>query len=174
MPVFRWGQAWDPFRDLEREMDRLLASMSQTFQGMRASQQYPAVNVYELPDEFRLTAELPGVKSDELEITVASGMLTLKGNRTAPPGIRDEQYRRQERPRGVWQRSIPLPDRIEEEGLSAEFHHGLLTIRLPKTAAIPARQIRVVDASVPAAEASPANGVVDGLALPQPPSDVAN
>lgn len=145
MAVFRWGQTWDPIRDLEREVDRLLASVSLSFQGIRVGRQYPPVNVYEVDDELLLTAELPGTRPEDLEVLVADGVLTLKGKRTGAEGITDDHYRRQERPRGDWQRSLTLPALIHEDKLSAEFTNGVLRVRLPKAPATVPRQIRVAD-----------------------------
>jgi HSP20 family protein len=145
MPVFRWGQAWDPFHDLEREVDRLLASVSISFSGLRFGREYPAVNVYEVTDGLLLTAELPGTRPEDLEVFVTDGVLTLKGKRTGPDGVPDDRYRRQERLRGVWQRSLTLPERIQEDQMSAEFTNGILKVRLPKAPATIARQIPVSD-----------------------------
>jgi HSP20 family protein len=145
MPVFHWGQAWDPFRDLEREVDQLLASVSLSFSGIRFGREYPPVNVYELDGQLLLTAELPGTRPEDLEVLVADGVLTLKGRRTGADGVPDERYRRQERPRGAWQRSLQLPDRIVEEGMKAELTNGVLKVTLPKAAAVTPRQIPVTD-----------------------------
>jgi HSP20 family protein len=145
MPVFRWGQPWDPFRDLEREVDRLLASVNLGFQGVRVGRQFPAVNLYEADGSLILTAELPGVRPEDLEVLVADGVLTLRGKRGGPEGVPDERYRRQERLRGTWQRSLQLPERVLEDELSAEFTNGLLRIRLPRAPVSQPRQIRVVD-----------------------------
>lgn len=156
MAIFRWGQqTWDPFRDLEREVDRLLASVSLSFQGLRVGRQYPPINVYELDHELLLVAELAGAKPDALEVTVADGVLNLKGRHNGPEGVSDDKYRRQERPRGVWQRSLPLPDRIVEEQMSAEFTNGVLKIRLPRAAATQARQIQVLDGNTIETSAPP-------------------
>jgi len=145
MAVFRWGHAWDPFRDLEREVDQLLASVSLSFAGIRFGREYPPVNVYELENELLLTAELPGTRPDDLEVLVADGVLTLKGRRTGADGVPDERYRRQERPRGVWQRSLRLPERIHEDQMKAEFTNGVLKVTLPKAPAVTPRQIPVSD-----------------------------
>jgi len=145
MPVFHWGQAWDPFRDLEREVDQLLASVSLSFSGIRFGREYPPVNVYELDDQLLLTAELPGTRLEDLEVLVADGVLTLKGRRSGPDGVSDDRFRRQERPRGAWQRSLQLPERIVEEGMRAEFTNGILKVTLPKAPAITPRQIPVSD-----------------------------
>ncbi len=79
MALFRWGHSWDAFHDLEREVDRLLQSVNLSFQGLRFGRQYPPVNLYELPAEYLITAELPGVKSEELELTIANGVLSMTG-----------------------------------------------------------------------------------------------
>ncbi|MDP1796517.1 MAG: Hsp20/alpha crystallin family protein, partial [Planctomycetaceae bacterium] len=142
MAIFRWGHRWDPLQDLEREVDRLLSTVL-TFQGVRFGRQYPPVNVIQLDSEYVLTAELPGIRPEELELTVANGVLTIKGERVGPEGIADERFRRQERPRGAWRRSISLPDSIEEEKMSAEFVNGVLKVHLPRTPVVRPRQIKV-------------------------------
>lgn len=143
MAVFRWGHAWDPFHDLEREVDRLLAGVSLSFQGLRFGRQYPAVNVYDLESELLITAEIPGVKAEDLELTVANGVLTMRGKRHGPEAVPDERYRRQERPRGVWQRSLSLPERIQDEQMTADFQNGILKIHLPKAPTTQPRQIPI-------------------------------
>lgn len=143
MPVFRWGHTWDAFRDLEREVDRLLQGVNLTFQGVRLGRQYPLLNLYELENEFLLTAEIPGTDSDSLDLTVAGGVLTIKGERPAPTNIPEDRFRRRERFRGGWQRSISLPERVEEERLTANYTHGVLTVHLPKAEELKPRQIPV-------------------------------
>ena len=145
MPVFRWGQEWSAVRDLEREVDRLLRSMNLTFHGFRLGRQFPAVNVYELEDEFLLTAEIPGMKADDLELTIAGGILTIRGRRFDPEDIPEERFRRNERFRGSWQRQISIPERVNEDALRAEFTNGVLRVHLPKADEIKARQIPVVE-----------------------------
>ena len=72
MPVFRWGHPWIEFQDLEREVDRLLQSVNITFNTLRFGRQYPPLNLYEVDDKYLITAELPGVKPDDLELTIAN------------------------------------------------------------------------------------------------------
>ncbi len=143
MPVFRWGQSWDPFRDLEREVDRLLQSVNLTFQGVRAGRQYPAINVHETPDAFILTAELPATAPEDLELTIANGVLTLSGHRHDEAAVSEDRYRRQERPRGTWQRTLPVPERVQENNLTADFNNGVLLVHLPKAPQLEPRQIPV-------------------------------
>jgi HSP20 family protein len=145
MPIFRWGHSWNTLRDLEREVDRLLQGVTLAFPGVRLGQPYPAMNLYERENEFLMTAELPGVKSEDLELTIAGGMLTIKGSRNDSPAIPDDRFRRSERFRGSWQRTIPIPDRVQHEALTAEFNNGILKIHLPKAEEVSPRQIPVVE-----------------------------
>jgi HSP20 family protein len=146
MAVFRWGQSWDgALGDLEREVDRLLRGVNLSLQGVRLGRHYPALNLYELPGEFLLTAELPGTRSEDLELTVAGGILTLKGKRNDLADVPEHRFRRTERFHGAWQRSVTIPDRVRDEDMTAEFNHGVLTIHLPKAEQTRTRQIPVVE-----------------------------
>jgi HSP20 family protein len=147
MPVFRWGHSWDAFQDLEREVDRLLNSVNFAFSGIRIGNQFPAVNLYELKNEYLLTSELPGTKAEDLEITISNGLLNIKGRRTEPNGVPEDRYRRQERFHGSWQRTLSIPDRVREEALTADFVDGILRIRLPKGEQEQARRIAVAEGS---------------------------
>jgi HSP20 family protein len=142
MPVFRWRESWEPLRDLERQVDRLLESLPFPFPAIRFERQYPPVNLYELETEYLLTAELPGTSAENLDLTV-------KGKRPAPAGVADEQFRRHERVWGSWERSLNVPERVQEDNVSAEFADGILTIHLPKAPETKARQIQVVQGNNP-------------------------
>ena len=143
MAVFRLGQSWDPLRDLEREVDRLLQSVNLTFHGVRSGRKYPAVNLHESADEYILTAELPATVPEELELTISNGLLTMSGQRRDEEEIPAERFRRQERPQGTWKRSLPVPERIREDQLTADFHNGVLVVRLPKAPQEEPRQIEI-------------------------------
>jgi HSP20 family protein len=143
MPIFRWGQSWDPFQDLEREMDRLLQGVSLSLHGVRFSRRFPQINLLELPDCYLVTAEIPGVDLSQLEVATASGVLTIRGVRPAPEEARDDAFRRQERFQGPWQRSVQLPDRVDEDRMKADYSAGVLRVTLPKAPSSTPRQIRV-------------------------------
>ena len=147
MAVFRWGQSWDPFRDLEREMDRLLQGVSLSLNGVRFGRRFPQMNLIELEDCYQVTAEVPGVDPDELDISTSSGVLTLRGVRKPPEEAREESFRRQERFQGAWQRSIQLPDRVNEDKMKAEYSAGVLRVTLPKAPSTAPRKIRVSEES---------------------------
>lgn len=146
MAVFRWGHHLEAIGDLEREVERLLRGVSQTFQGLRFGRQYPAVNLYELPGEFLLTAELPGVRPEDLDLSVSGGVLTIRGSRKEAEMAQEHCYRRQERLQGSWQRSMSVPERVLEDEVRAELSNGILKIHLPKAPEEVPRQIPIVGA----------------------------
>lgn len=143
MPTFHWGQAFEAFRDLEREVDFLLQQVGRSFEGVRFGRPYPPINIYDLDGEYLVTAELPGTRADDFELTVADGTLTIRGRRTAEDGIPEERYRRSERPRHEWERSLTLPERVVEDSIRAELKHGVLRLHVPKAPSTQPRQIRV-------------------------------
>ena len=93
MPVFRWGQAWDAFQDLEREVDRLLQGVNLTLHA-RSTRRFPLINLLDEGERYLLTAEIPGVELSDLDLTAANGVLTIKGVRKAPPEAREDSFRR--------------------------------------------------------------------------------
>jgi HSP20 family protein len=142
MATFHWGHAFEAFRDLEREVDFLLQQVGHSFEGVRFGRPYPPINIYDLEGEYLLTAELPGTRSDDFELTVAGGTLTIRGRRAAED-VPDERYRRSERPRNAWERTLTLPERVVEEEIRAELKNGILKLHVPKAASTQPRQIRV-------------------------------
>lgn len=147
MAVFRWRQNWEPFRDLERQVDQLLESIRLPLPTIRLDRHFPPVNLYECDNEFLLTAELPGLQPEHLEVTVNGGVLTLRGERRGPDSVPDERFRRHERMWGNWQRSLSIPERVQEDKVSAELTDGELKIHLPKVEETKSRQIPVVSSS---------------------------
>jgi HSP20 family protein len=143
MAVFRWGHAFDAFRDLEREVDRLMRSL--TLEGFRLGRPFPAVNIFELKDEILLTAEVPGVSASDLELSVANGVLTIAGSRGTAQSIPEERYRRSERPVGRWERTFTLPEKVRDDEMYAELNHGVLKLHLPKAPSEEPRRIRVTE-----------------------------
>lgn len=148
MPIFRWGSAIDAFRDLEREMDRWVRSVDSAFEGLRLGRPFPSLNLYEQDDEFLITAEIPGCEAQDLDVSVANSVLTVKGRRS-PGNIPEDKFRRSERPHGPWERSLPLPERVDDENIRAELKNGLLKLRLPKLPTTEPRQIQVFSDNPP-------------------------
>jgi HSP20 family protein len=104
---------------------------------------FPLVNVLEDTDNLFVTAELPGLAADQLDISVKGDTLTLKGAKVADQLEEGVNYHRREREAGSFSRSIALPIKIKAEDVSAVFKNGVLTITLPKAAEARAHQITV-------------------------------
>lgn len=145
MAIFRWGENWSPLKDLEREVENLLQSVNFSFQTTPFAHRFPALNLYERETEFVLTAEVPGTSSEDLELTVANGVLTIRGTRTDADDVPEDRFRRRERFHGPWERSMRLPDRVAEEEMAAELNNGVLRVRFPKLSAGETRKIPVAD-----------------------------
>ena len=137
-----WQRRWDPFRDFQREVGRLFESL-EPLQTLRVARQYPAVNLYDAGDHYVLTAPVPGMAPEDLDLSITGETLTLRGERKRPEGVSDESFRRQERPFGRWTRTITLPDRVEGGQVSAAYTQGVLTVSIPKAESARPRQISV-------------------------------
>ena len=131
----------DPFRELQREMGRLLDALP-ALQAWRVGHPFPAMNLLETADRYILTAELPGLTSADVELSVAGQSLTIRGERTGP-AVRDEAYRRKERGTGQWSRTYSFPNRVDVGRISALMARGVLVVELPKAEEVPVRRITV-------------------------------
>ena len=142
MSRVQWQERWDPFRELQREMGRLLEGID-PFQPLRNARQYPPINVYDVGEGYILSAQLPGVVPEDVELSITGETLTIRGERKRPEGVKDDSYRRQERPTGRWSRTITLPDRVESAQVTASFSNGILSVNLPKAESAKPRHITV-------------------------------
>ncbi len=116
-PVLRWPRLLGPERWLPA---REIISM-------------PAVDVYDEKNEIVVKADLPGITSDELDVTVSESRLTIKGEKKKEQEVKEEDYHRLERSYGAFARTIELPVPVKVDEVKATFKHGVLEVRLPKT-----------------------------------------
>jgi len=137
---------WDPLRDFQREVGRLLESF-EPLQTLRIQRPFPAINLYDARDHYVLTAELPGMNPGDLDLSVTGETLTLRGERKRPEGVLDESFRRQERPFGRWSRNVTLPERIDGSKVAATFANGIPNVTLPKAEEAKPRHIAVTATS---------------------------
>ncbi len=93
-------------------------------------------------DEYIVEAFLPGVSAEDLDIQIESNIVTLKGE-ISIERKEDDRYLLQERPSGMFQRSIELPDDVEADKVEAELKNGVLTLRLPKSELAKPRKIKI-------------------------------
>lgn len=144
MNLWTWRPGWDSLSELQRQVDRLFDfTVDAGRQLMQTFRQFPAFNLYETPNEYLFAAPLPGVKAEDLDITVAGNTLTLKGERKRPESVPDESYRRQERWIGKWTRTIQAPDNADVSQVEASLDNGVLALHLPKVPESRPRQVPV-------------------------------
>jgi HSP20 family protein len=144
MNLWTFRPGWNPFTELERQMNRLFDFTQDV--GRQVSQTWrphPAFNFYEAANEYYLVAPLPGVKPEDLDINVVGNSLNLKGERRRHGSVPDEFYRRQERWLGKWSRNFQLPDKADPNQLSAALDNGLLVIKVQKLPETQPRQVPV-------------------------------
>jgi HSP20 family protein len=140
-----WGEdSWSTFDELRRGMDDLLHRVLPAGGAVPAARAgaYPALNLYETPDGYVLTAELPGVAGDAIDVSVEGDRVTLRGERRSERPTEASIHRR-ERPTGEFRRALQLPVPIDADKVEATYRSGVLTLRLPKAAEHRPRQIRV-------------------------------
>jgi HSP20 family protein len=145
MSDLKWQGRWDPFQELQREMGRLFESLD-PMQSKRQIYRYPPLNIYDAADRYILSVQLPGMAPSDIELTITGETLTLRGERKRAEGVKEDGYRRQERPMGRWSRTITLPDRVESTQVGASFADGILTVTFPKAEGSQPRQITVTAA----------------------------
>jgi HSP20 family protein len=145
MAQFWFSDPWsaDPrgsFDQLRRSMEDLFDSWGT--RGVRRAGVYPPVNLYETADGWVLTADLPGLRSDEIAVSIEGDRITLRGERRLEPP-QDASPHRLERPSGSFQRTLQLPSEVDASKIEAVHRHGVLMLRIPKSAAQQPRRIAV-------------------------------
>jgi len=103
----------------------------------------PAVDIREDEKAYVLTADLPGVKPEDIDVTMEKGILTIRGNRDEAKEDEDRGYKRYERVRGSFMRRFALPDTANGDDIEAKTEHGVLHVTIPKHAEPQPRRITV-------------------------------
>lgn len=125
--IRRFSDAMPEMLQLQREMNRLFSNV-----GQKAPQDYPAVNIWEKNGSAVVTAELPGIDPEKLDISVSGDILTLSGTAQSVNFTGSETYLRQERGIGSFKRSIQLPFSVNAQEVEARYERGILMIALPR------------------------------------------
>ncbi len=103
----------------------------------------PSINVYEENDRIVMEAELPGMKKDQIEVSVQDHMLTVSGERTEEKEIKEDDYYRHERRYGAFSRSISLPSPVDSKKIDASYKDGVLKLTIPKAEEAKAKRVEV-------------------------------
>ena len=140
-----WRNIGDGSRSLWREMDRLRREMDHLVQSANrfSAPAFPALNVWTNADGVVVTAEIPGITPDDLDISITGDTLTLTGTRRPEETGGDVRFHRRERGYGRFTRSLQLPYRVETDRVSANFDKGVLRIELPRAEADKPKKVTV-------------------------------
>jgi HSP20 family protein len=143
---------WDPFQDLRSAQDEM-AQMNPTLAhalglhtqrgNARSAAWAPALDISERKDAYLVTVELPGLKPEDLDITMEDGLLTIQGERQFTQESSEQRFHRVERRYGAFRRSITLPAHVMAEGIQASFEDGVLQILVPKAEEATPKRIQV-------------------------------
>lgn len=150
---------WDPFAEmtslrhaLDRMFDDRPIRLFPAFGG--GEQGYFPVDLLDTKEAIVVKASLPGVKPEDIDISVTGDVLTLKGESKEDQETKAENYYRRERRHGVYMRQFTLPGEVDAEHADAAFEDGVLTLRLPKAESVKPKTIKVNGARAIAAEAT--------------------
>jgi HSP20 family protein len=143
MAIVHWQQGeLSEFDRLRQEIDRLTNPFSSGREPF-LSRVYPALNLTEEGDNFLVRAELPGVKGENLDVSVVEGRLVIRGERKIEMEGKETNYHRRERGGRFFRRTIGLPAKVAPDKVSASLKNGVLTITLPKSEEAKPRKIAV-------------------------------
>ena len=134
-------EPWSMLNLMHRDLDRAAGRHYTDELGNSVADWVPAVDIVEEKDRFILKADLPGVTSDDIDVSMEDGVLSLSGERK--PESNSDGFKRVERASGKFFRRFSLPDTANAEKISARSANGILEISIPKAPQIQARRIAV-------------------------------
>jgi len=125
--VRRFSDTVPEMLHLQREMNRLFSNV-----GQKSAQEYPAVNIWEKDGVSVVTAELPGIDPERMDISVSGDTATIAGEALRENFTQGETFLRQERGIGNFKRSIQVPFQIDAQAVEARYDKGILMVTLPR------------------------------------------
>jgi len=137
---------WEPMRNvmtLREAMDRLFDDAFTRPVGLSGFSAIPAIDMYQTSDEVVVKAALPGLKPEDVQISVTADVLTLRGEVKEEKEEKDATYHVREQRYGSFERAVMLPTDVQTEKARAEFENGILTITLPKAEAVRPKNITI-------------------------------
>jgi HSP20 family protein len=143
VPTWGFSRPFREFERLRRQMDEIYGAFAGGTLPMPSAGVFPLINVTEDTNSYYVRAELPGIKSDELDIQVTREGISISGERKIPVEDNNVRYHRREREAGTFSRSINLPSEIDVNKVEASMENGVLKVTIPKAEIAKPRQITV-------------------------------
>jgi HSP20 family protein len=156
MTLIRWKPVrdisrWSPVTDLTTEFLNMQRDIDRMFDRFRGDARevpqgpglWPSVDVVENDNDFVVHVELPGVRKDDVKITVADGILTIRGEKKQEAAPKGDNFHMVERCFGSFERTFNLPSTVQSEKIDANFLNGILTLTIPKAEQAKVKEIEV-------------------------------
>jgi HSP20 family protein len=146
----RWSEENDPFLAMRREMNRLFDDVFDGFglpsafgPVLRQMPAAPKIDVSETDNEIQITAEMPGIDQNDVDVLLEDDRLIIRGEKKEEREDKDRNYHVRERVQGAFSRTLPLPFAPDPNQVKAEFRNGVMTITIPKPQEVNQKQHRI-------------------------------
>ena len=138
------GPDFTGLRRLNRVLDETFGALPWSDEnGTITSAWLPPVDIFEDHDGLKMVAELPGVRPEDVKLSIENGVLTIRGEKKQVAEEESERVHRYERSYGAFERTFTLPTTVDADRIEARYENGLLTVRLPKVEKAKPREIAV-------------------------------
>ncbi len=136
---------WTPFREMERMMDDMWQGWPGLFRRtpMEGMTWMPSIDVYDQDDSIVVKAEIPGMKKEDINVSVMGDTLTISGERKTENNVKEENYFRSEMSYGKFSRMITLPSEVDAGKVKATYENGILEINAPKVESAKAKKVEI-------------------------------
>ena len=138
--IMLWGDQLPDIRLFDDRFDRLV---ERAFGRDRQAPWMPAMDVYETDEKVVVAVELPGIKAEDVEVSVEDSTLTVSGKREFASEVTEESYHRIERRYGSFSRAVSLPPQVDTAKVEARFEDGILTVEVPKVEKVKPKKIQI-------------------------------
>lgn len=142
-PTLGLRSSFDELSQMKRNMDRIFGQISDGYLASQGAGVFPLINLTETKDGYHIRAELPGVKSGQLDIQATAKTISITGERRIDPEKNDVKYHRREREGGKFSRIISLPGDIDSGKVDAKLVNGILLLKIPKAEQAKPKQIAI-------------------------------
>jgi HSP20 family protein len=138
--IMLWGDQLPDIRLFDDRFDRII---ERAFGRDRQAPWMPAMDVYETDEKVVVTVELPGIKAEDVEVSVEDATLTVSGTREFTSEVTEESYHRIERRYGSFSRAVSLPPQVDTGKVEARFEDGVLAVEVPKVEKAKPKRIQI-------------------------------
>lgn len=135
--------AYQSLRRLSAALDEAFSGYQQDEGGAITAAWYPACDVFEDKEAVKIVAEVPGVRPEDVKISLENNVLTIRGEKKQQAEERTDRVHRYERSYGMFERSFALPSTVDADKIQADYQNGVLTVSVPKAEKARPREIQI-------------------------------